>query len=144
MSRRKSRELAFILLFEQSFAPGDRGEIAMDEIIECAKEAWDVEPDAFACSLARGAAEHRAQLDGQIEARSRRWKKDRLSRVTLALLRLALYEMQYEEETPASVAINEAVELAKKYGDEEEYAFVNGVLGSVAREMGNTPQKAET
>ncbi|MBQ2792061.1 MAG: transcription antitermination protein NusB, partial [Oscillospiraceae bacterium] len=68
-----------------------------------------------------------------VEKFSTKWKKNRLSRVSLSVLRLALYEMLYEESIPESVSINEAVELAKKFGGEEDSAFVNGLLGAVSR-----------
>ena len=135
MARRKSRELAFILLFERCFDETD-----MQEIIDRAVEARDIEPDDFAIRLAQGADEYHLESDRQIEEYSHRWSKNRLSKVTLAILRLALYEMQHVDETPVSVAINEAVELAKTYGDEEEPPFINGILGSVARNLENADE----
>ena len=133
MARRKSRELAFILLFERCFDETD-----MQDIIDRAMEARDIEPDEFAIRLAKGADEYYVQSDALIEEHSHRWSKERLSKVTLAILRLALYEMQYVEESPVSVAINEAIELAKTYGEEDEPPFINGILGAVARKMGET------
>lgn len=139
MSRRKSRELAFVLLFERCF---DETDIA--EIIDRAVEARDIEPDDFAIRLAKGADDYRLELDKLIEEHSHRWSKDRLSKVTLSLLRLSLYEMLYVDETPVSIAINEAVELAKKYGDDDEPPFINGVLGAVARKNGESPETTES
>ncbi len=132
MARRKSRELAFVLLFERCFDETD-----MQEIIDRAIEARDIEPDDFALRLAKGADEYMLESDKQIEEFSHRWSKARLSKVSLAILRLALYEMQYVEESPVSVAINEAVELAKKYGEDDEPPFINGILGAVARKNGD-------
>ncbi|MFQ9845988.1 MAG: transcription antitermination factor NusB [[Clostridium] leptum] len=63
------------------------------------------------------------------------WTKNRLSRVAVSVLRTAVYEMLYEEKIPVSVSINEAVEIAKTYGSTEDASFVNGVLGSVAKEL---------
>lgn len=131
MARRKSRELAFLLLFERCFDETD-----MQEIIDRAMEARDIEPDEFALRLAKGADEYALENDQLIEELSHRWSKDRLSKVTLAILRLALYEMQQVDESPVSVAINEAVELAKTYGGDDEPPFINGVLGAAARRMG--------
>lgn len=131
MARRKSRELAFVLLFERCFDETD-----MQEIIDRAIEARDIEPDEFALRLAKGADEYMLESDKLIEEHSHRWSKARLSKVTLAILRLALYEMQYVDESPVSVAINEAVELAKKYGEDDEPPFINGILGAVARKNG--------
>ena len=111
MTRREARELAFILLFEMSFTGEPVG-----TILENAAESRDVEGDAFALSLAEGAAAHLEEEDTLISAFSRKWNKDRLSRVALSIMRLAIYEMEHEENIPVSVSINEAVELAKKYG----------------------------
>ncbi len=128
MARRKSRELAFILLFERCFDETD-----MQEIIDRAIEARDIEPDDFALRLAKGADEYALENDQLIDQLSHRWSKTRLSKVSLAILRLALFEMFHVDETPVSVAINEAVELAKTYGGDDEAPFINGVLGAAAR-----------
>jgi len=139
VARRKSRELAFILLFERCFDESD-----MQEIIDRAVEARDIEPDEFALQLAKGADEHMEESDRLIEEHAYRWSKTRLSKVSLSILRLALFEMQYVDESPASVAINEAVELAKKYGEEDEASFVNGILGSVMRKNGDADERPQT
>ncbi len=136
MARRKSRELAFILLFERCFDETD-----MQDIIDRAIEARDIEPDEFAIQLAKGADDCRVQSDALIEEHSHRWSKDRLSKVALAILRLALYEMLYVDESPVSVAINEAIELAKTYGEEDEPPFINGILGAVARKNGESVEE---
>ena len=85
-----------------------------------------------------GTLEKQAQLDGVIENFLKGWAINRLNRVDLALLRLAIYEMLNEADVPLGVAVNEAVELAKQYGGDESPAFVNGVLGNVAREIKET------
>lgn len=128
MTRRKSRELAFILLFEKTFS-----QKSVRDILQDAGEARDVEEDAFAVSLAEGAEAKEKDIDNIIARYSKNWNTNRLSRVALSLLRLAVYEMLYVEDIPVSVSINEAVELAKKYGGDEDPAFINGVLGGVAR-----------
>lgn len=74
------------------------------------------------------------ELDEKINAVAEGWKTGRMSRVDLSIIRLALYEMLYDEEVPLKVAINEAVELAKKYGGEDSSAFVNAILGKLAKE----------
>ncbi|MGI6265396.1 MAG: transcription antitermination factor NusB [Acutalibacteraceae bacterium] len=128
MTRREARELAFVLLFEKNFT-----DESVEQILQNAGEARGVEPDEFAMRLARGAEGRLGELDALIDRYAHKWSQKQLSRVALTLMRLAVYEMQYEEEIPVSVAINEAVELAKKYGGEEEAAFINGVLGGIAR-----------
>lgn len=128
MTRREAREQAFILLFERSFS-GD----SIENILEGAGEARDVIGDDFAVSLARGAAEHTVDIDEIISANAHNWSRDRLSRVALVILRLAIYEIKWEESVPVGVSINEAVELAKRYGSDSDAAFINGVLGGVVR-----------
>lgn len=128
MSRRKSREQAFALLFEKSF-----NDQPVEELASGAAEARDIEMDAFTMELASGAEAKVEELDALIEAHSHKWSKSRISRVALAVLRLAAFEMLHVEDTPQEVAINEAVELAKRYGGEEDGSFVNGVLGGIAR-----------
>ena len=130
MSRRQSREQAFALLFEKSF-----NDAPIMELAEGAQDARECILEPFALSLAQGAEEKLAELDAHIDAHSHKWSRDRISRVSLAVLRLAIYEMLYEDSVPVSVAINEAVELAKKYGGEEESSFVNGILGGLSREQ---------
>ena len=78
--------------------------------------------------------EHAAEIDTEIEAHAIDWSIQRLTKVSLAVLRLALCEILYFDDIPVSVTINEAVELAKKYAGQQDSRFINGVLGSVARE----------
>lgn len=128
MTRRESRELAFVLLFEKSFS-----DTPLDEILENAGEAREIVRDPFALSLTEGVLAHTEEIDTQISEFSHKWSKDRLSRVALAILRLAIYEMLWESSIPVSVSINEAVELAKRYGGDADASFINGVLGGIAR-----------
>ncbi len=129
MSRRKSREQAFALLFEKSF-----NDMPVMDLAEGAQDAREMVVEPFALALATGAEEKLADIDARIDTFSHKWSRDRISRVALAVLRLAIYEMLYEDSVPVSVAINEAVELAKKYGGDEDSSFVNGVLGGISRE----------
>ena len=128
MTRREAREAAFALLFDNTFS--DDG---MAAVIESAEESDLLQVDDFALRLANGAADRQEELDGRIEAAAHKWSMQRISRVALAIMRLALYEILYEEEIPTSVSINESVELAKKYGCDEEATFVNGVLGGIVK-----------
>jgi len=130
MTRAEAREQAFILIFESGFT-----DEPLTDIIENAVEGRQLERDAFSFALAQNAMEHREQIDYIIEKHSKNWKMNRIPRVSLALLRLALGEIYYYRDNPAGVAINEAVELAKKYGSEDDYSFINGVLGNIVRNM---------
>ncbi len=128
MTRREARETAFALLFQNTFS-----EEGMQAVLTDAEDAGLLEADDFARSLALGTSENQAEIDAKIQEASHRWKMQRISRVSLSVMRLAVYEIVYLEDMPVSVSINEAVELAKKYGGEEEAAFVNGVLGGVVK-----------
>lgn len=130
MTRHESREQAFILLFETLFCPRP-----VEEIAAAAAEAREARVSAFALRLAAGTQAHTEEIDGKIVAYSRGWSKERISKVALSVMRLAVYEMLFDDDTPVSVAINEAVELAKRYGGDEDASFINGILGSISREQ---------
>ena len=132
MTRREAREQAFCLVFEMDFQTA-----SMDEIVEQAHQCRDLDLDDYAAQLAFKVAGNRQELDELITSFSTKWKVERLSRVSRALLRMAVAEiMQEDQDVPVSVSINEAVELAKKYGGDDDAPFVNGVLGAFARSRG--------
>ena len=81
-------------------------------------------------------AEKLPELDEKINAVARGWKTNRMGKVEVSLLRLATYEILYDEEIPEKVAINEAVELAKRYGTDDSSSFVNGILGELVKKQG--------
>lgn len=136
MSRRKAREQIFILLFEKYYTEDD-----ISSIIDTAREYREEDFNKYAVETAPKIVEKIDELDKIIEANTKKWSKNRISKVALALLRLSIYEMKYVDDVPVGVSINEAVELAKKFGGEEDGAFVNGVLGAVAK---NTEVKQES
>ena len=131
MKRSEAREQAFQLVFEMGIT-GD----SVDATIDAAGMSRDLILDDFAEKLAKGVEQNREKIDEQISRYIRGWKFSRLSRVAVAALRLAVYEILYEDNIPDSVSINEAVELAKKYGSVEDAPFVNGVLSSVVKSHG--------
>ncbi len=102
-----------------------------DAMVRVAEEANDPAVLNFVQTMCRGVLEYQSQIDRLIEQKAVNWKLDRLSRVDRCLLRLGIYELLHCPETPPAVVINEAVELAKVYGDEKSGAFVNGLLDSV-------------
>ncbi len=128
MTRREAREQVFCVLFEQTV-----NGMSMDDIFPAATEARDFIPDSFAEAEAFGAEERQEEIDRVIRENIRGWNIDRLSKVTLALLRLAVYEIMFDGSIPESVSINEAVELAKKYGGKDDAPYINGVLASVVK-----------
>ncbi len=126
MNRRKSREQAFILLFESSFELQSK-----EEIIELAQSVRGEKLSSFAKELFKGTIDKNDEIDNSIEHYLQGWKKERLSKVVLAILRLATFEMLYHLDTPVGVSINEAVELAKKYATKEYASYINGVLSAI-------------
>lgn len=88
----------------------------------------------YIVTLVRGVADHGAELDGYIERHAKGWKFSRIDRVAAAIMRVTMYEILYMPDVPNKVAINEAVEIAKKYLDEDVVRFVNGILGAFVRE----------
>ena len=98
--------------------------------------------DGFSKLLLNAYYDHSAEVDDEIRAHLRNWTMERLPRVSLTVLRLAIAEMLFGGENKPGVAINEAVELTKKYGADEDYQFVNGLLGAVARDHGLNEEAA--
>ena len=132
MNRKNARENAFILLFESVFKNDETAE----EIFDKATNVRGLECDDFVKRIFFGAYENSAIIDSLIEKKTVGWKMERVSPVSRAILRLATYEIMFEDDIPGKVSINEAIELAKKYDDEKTYGFVNGVLNAVADELG--------
>lgn len=128
MKRKEAREQAFCILFEHAVT----GE-TMDEILHAAAEARDFIPNSFAEEEVFGVEEKLEQIDDVISENIRGWNIRRLSKVTLAVLRLAVYEIMFDDTIPAGVSANEAVELAKKYGGKDDAPYINGVLSSVIK-----------
>lgn len=132
MNRKSARENTFILLFEGACKNDETAE----EIFAKAVEYRDFEYDDFVKRVFFGAYENAQIISETVEASLQGWKKERLSAVSTALFKLAVYEMMFMEDVPVKVSINEAIELSKKYDDEKAYIFVNGVLNSVAEKLG--------
>ena len=128
MTRSAARDLAFHLIFERAFR-----EEAIEEIIADAEEARAIEEDEFALAITNCVNDHLAEIDAEIDRYSDKWKVNRLPKVSLTVLRLAIGEMLYFREIPVAATINEAVELAKKYSMQEDAAYINGVLGAFAK-----------
>ncbi len=129
MNRSQEREQAFIILFEAIFHP----DTPTEELFALAEESDFFTGTKFSRELVARTVEHGPEIDTEIEAYSADWSLNRLTKVALAILRLAVCEILYFDDIPVSVSINEAVELAKKYAEKKDSAFINGVLGSVAR-----------
>lgn len=129
--RREDRENSFILIFEKLFS-----EDSIEEILSNAVLSRDLIVSDYAVEVAKGAYSNKDEIDEIIEKYARGWKISRISKVSLAILRLAIYEIKYLDEIPNGVSINEAVELAKTYANKDDPSFINGLLGSYARSLG--------
>lgn len=131
VSKYKIREQAFFLCFESLFSDTE-----IDELADNAGDARDEFLSDEAISRAKRVKEHTEEIDKIISGKLKKgWKLSRISKISLSILRLAIYEMLYMDDIPVSVSINEAVELSKKFSTQEDTAFINGVLGAAAKEL---------
>lgn len=139
MTRKKAREAAFCLLFESEY----HNDSTPEQIYEQALESRDIEieKDEYIERIFFGLTHHLSEVDQLIADSSVGWKNDRISKVTMAILRLAVYEMTHLDDIPVSISINEAVDLGKKYDYEGSAAFINGVLGSIEKKQGLSERK---
>lgn len=133
MSRTSAREAAMKLLYQYSIT----GELTKDSLTDAPDalhaESLDQDNLCYIDQVVDEFAEKSEEIDEIISKNSKSWKLERIAKVDLAILRLALFEILYMDEIPQKVTINEAVELAKKYSAEKSYQFVNGLLGGYLR-----------
>lgn len=128
MKRSEMREQAFLLTFEGLFSSGED----IDEVIELYSENVEA-VSKYAKDIFTGVKANKDEFNEIINKYSKSWKVTRLPKVTVAILYVALYEMENVEDVADSIAINEAVELAKKYASSADASYINGILGAVAR-----------
>jgi len=128
--RRESRELALQILYALDANPS----VGIRETLQTFREEQtDVlsRVREFAEGLVQGVQEHRAVIDEAITARPKNWTLARIPRVDLNVMRMATYELMYRGDIPKKVSINEAIEIARRFGDKESPAFVNGILDEI-------------
>ncbi len=133
MNRHQARENVFYLVFETEFQK-DIDNPA--ELYEMAKEMGVVEQDEYIERVFFGIMNELENIDKKISENSKGWKLERISKVTIAVMRICVYEMLYCEDIPYNVSINEAVELAKKFDHDKSPSFVNGVVNMIAENEG--------
>jgi N utilization substance protein B len=123
--RRRGRELALQMLYQREIAGG-----SADDVIAASGDLQQVPEGAreFAVALVRGVLEHGDAIDGHLKGQADNWRVARMAAVDRNILRLALFELIYQPATPAAVVIDEAIELAKRFGSERSSQFVNGIL----------------
>ena len=130
MNRKEARENAFLLLYEGVCKKDESAE----EIFQKATEERDLDVNDYVKDVFFGAYSHFDELETAISKNLVGWKKERVSLVSMAILRLGAYELLYRDDIPEKVSINECIELSKKYDDEKTYVFVNGVLNAIAKD----------
>ena len=135
MNRHEAREAALGLVFERSFKPDEDSA----KLYELAKEERELEEDDYVRRVTAGVFENLEKIDALIEGAAKGWKINRMPGVSLALMRICVYELLFEADIPTNVSLNEAVELAKKFDGDDAPAFVNGVLNKIAKSL---PEKA--
>lgn len=132
-TRSEAREAVFTQVFQfatQRENMDEAREILLEEIPECEQNL------GYITDVTNGILEHEEEIIELIDKHSKKgWSFKRLSKATRTILKVAIYEMKYCDDVPPKVAINEAIELAKKYCDDREPQFINGLLGSVLREL---------
>ena len=128
MTRKMAREEAFILIFEKAF-----NDSSVDEILELAADVRELKPDDYIKTVFKGVFENLEEIDSLISENAVGWKIERISKTALSVLRLAIFEIEFMDDIPEAVSVNEAVELCKKYATKEDASFVNGILSTVIK-----------
>lgn len=141
--RHIAREVAMKIAFARLLG----GEATYDETIEISYSGTESfenisahktrSDEAFAHELVEGVNEHRAEIDDELNNYLNNWSVDTISKIELTILRIAMYELMFSKQVPQGAIINEAVELAKEYCDDNKHMYINGVLGSYVRDMEN-------
>ncbi len=130
--RTSARKCAAQILYSSSIRSIPALELLESGEMECLERTVS----DYAYSIVEGVTNHKDEIDAILQSASQNWKIDRMPIIDLAILRLAIYEMKYVDKVPVSVSINEAVELAKSFGGEDDsHKFVNGILGNIARQL---------
>ena len=141
-NRHLGRIIALQTLFEQDFrrSATDKG-FDLKAVLErnIARYQATVDDTDFIIQLVNGVAEREAELDAELQPVAPEWPIDQIARMDRVVLRMGLYELKFHKDVPPKVVINEAVELAKAFGSENSSKFVNGVLGTVLRNITGEP-----
>jgi len=132
--RRQARELAFRAAY-QADVTGDPINRCLEEILEDLEQAADTETKEFASSLVSALALHQPEIDSVVSRIAKNWSLSRMAATDRSVIRLAAAELLYHAEVPVRVTLDEAIEIAKKYGMETSGAFVNGILDRLAHDV---------
>lgn len=130
LSRSEQREQILQLVYEKSFH-----DEPVNELLELANIARDYVPTGFVSDELEGIENNIEKIDEEIAKKCKNWAFSRIPRVPLCIMRIAVYELMFCDDIDTAVAINEAVDLAKKYATEDDKAYINGVLGAISRDL---------
>lgn len=143
MSRKAAREVAIHIVYDYSFNTENGNEALQyflsDEFAKSVADDTDIYSQvgeaqhSYISAVVSGVAENKIEIDDLIKKYSVGWNLNRISKIAMAIMRVAIFECKYLDEVSEKIAINEAVEIAKKYDSAETVSFINGVLGSVVR-----------
>ena len=128
MSRKLAREMAVCFLFQVEFQKENIKEQVEDFIDSYGESNYDKD---YFLEVINGVLNSQKEIDELIDTNAKDWTIDRIAKMDLPILRVAVYEMKHREDIPVGVSINEAVELAKKYGSDDSARFINGILGQI-------------
>lgn len=128
ISRHQMRENAFILVFERIF-----NDSPAEELLTLARECSDMEVSAETERMFKGVETNKAVIDETLAANLKGWKLERISKVSLAILRLGIWELLFCDEVPDDIVVSECVKLATDFAYDDDIAFVNGILGTIVR-----------
>ena len=132
MTRRELRENTFVMLFHKEFYEMEEMKEQCELYIEKLEPLSEKDKD-YVCGKVFNIMDKLAEIDADIEEATEGWNLSRMGKVELSIIRLAYYEMCYDESVPVQVAMNEAVEIGKIYGGDNSPSFINGVLGKLAK-----------
>ena len=128
MSRRKSREFAMQLIYQIEMRSGDDLKDQLELAFEENERDYTQTDRAYIENVVYGVFSNLEELDSVVRNNAKGWKLTRIAKIDLSILRLCIYEIKYRDDIPFNISINEAIELAKKYGAEESGSFINGIL----------------
>lgn len=137
MSRKVAREVAFKIIFELAFQHDEEATKLFKKMLEASEEKYEIteEDNVYVNEIITGIQENEASIDEKIKSHLKDWSFERISKVDIAILRLAIYEIVYRQDIPCKVSVNEAVELAKIFSEDSSPAFINGILAEILKEI---------
>ena len=135
MSRKSAREAAMQLIYQIDLGAANPDEAIVHFYENYEGKEFNEEDRVYIEGCVHGTCDSLKTIDEVIEKNSIEWKVNRIAKVDLAIMRLAIYEMTNRQDVPKAVAVNEAIELAKKFGGENSSSYINGVLGNIIREQ---------